>query len=200
METTIVSGCSECPVFDLCCHPSGLPFGGESNLSSLGLTYAEYARQGFQQLLVVAGLVVGAHVVGAAVSHGAVSRGDECAAIHSGGADVWRVGVVLMRLSLYEQAFGFTRDRLNAHYFLVVIAAVLVLFLIGLSHRVKQNTVLRGVVIVFAVGLLGLNLLNPDAYIACRNVERGEAGYVCGSQVPRFTLGGCGACDREVCG
>ena len=131
METTIVMGVLNALFLIFVAIQAVYLFGGESNLSSLGLTYAEYARQGFQQLLVVAGLVVGLMWLVRLFHMGPYRVATN---VLQSILVVLTFGVLAsswMRLSLYEQAFGFTRDRLNAHYFLVVIAAVLVLFLIG---------------------------------------------------------------------
>ncbi len=151
-------------------------FGGEQNLASLGLTYAEYARQGFYQLLVVAALVVGIMWLLRMFHMGryrmATNVLQTVLVVLTGGvlASSW------IRLSLYEQAFGFTRDRLSAHFFLVVIAVVLILFLVGLSHRVKENQILRGVIFALGIGLFVFNIINPDALIARQNVARGDSG------------------------
>ena len=151
-------------------------FGGESNLTSLGLTYAEYARQGFYQLLVVVALVVGlmwaVRLFQTRTYRMATNVLQMTLVVLTGGvlASSW------MRLSLYEQAFGFTRDRLSAHFFLGVLAAVLILFLIALSHRVKENQILRGVLLTLGVALFIFNVINPDALIARQNVMRGDSG------------------------
>jgi hypothetical protein len=82
-----------------------------------------------------------------------------------------------MSLVAYEDAFGFTRDRLLSHYFLVVVACVLILLGVGaINQKVRGANILQGVIIIFAVALVGLNFVNPDKFIAEHNILRGDKG------------------------
>ncbi len=93
-------------------------FGGRRHvLETAGVTYAEYAREGFWQLLAAAGLtllVVGASVIFAATPqrrHRIALRlllGALCA------LTIVVLASALNRLLLYEEAFGLTRSRLFA--------------------------------------------------------------------------------------
>jgi hypothetical protein len=152
-------------------------FGGHDHvLRTQGLTYAEYARQGFFQLVAVVVLTLA--VVAVVVSrvsladardrlHARVSLGVLCALAFVVLASAWR------RLALYEAAYGYTRLRLFVHAVLVGLA--LVLSLVVAAGVVWRATWLpRACLVVAAVTLLGLNLANPDALIAERAVHSGR--------------------------
>jgi hypothetical protein len=151
-------------------------FGGHEHvLRTAGLTYAEYARQGFWQLLAVAGLtltVVGGAAVFAAKPHRAhrlllrVLLGILCA------LTIVVLVSALRRLWLYEEAYGLTRLRLLAEAIAVWLGAFFALLLAaGLVARLRRR--LAPVTIAgTAVALLAFSLLDPDGLIAERNVER----------------------------
>jgi hypothetical protein len=75
------------------------------------------------------------------------------------------------RMSLYEAEFGFTRLRVYTHIFMLWLA-VLLGFGIANVFRLKKEVFSLGVLLV-SIGYLGsLNLMNVDAYIANRNIDR----------------------------
>ena len=152
-------------------------FGGHDYVQrSTGLTYAQYARQGFGQLLVVAGLTLA--VVGAAWrwARRDTRREERALKLALGVLCVLTLAVVasaLRRLGLYEAAFGSTRLRMAAQAGTVWVGALFVLMLV--AGTLKRETWLpRAVSAVSAVALLGFGLSNPDARIAERNVARFE--------------------------
>lgn len=151
-------------------------FGGHDHvLRTAGLSYAEYARAGFWQLLAAAALTLG--VIGAAVlfadtpqrSHRLLRRlllGVLCA------LTIVVVASALRRLLLYEDAFGLTRLRLLATGASLWIGGIFVLVIAaGVVARVRRQ-LSRIVVSGTAVALLGFSLANPDGLIAERNIER----------------------------
>ena len=90
-------------------------FGGERHvLDTAGLTYAEYARSGFGQLLAVAALTL---AVVAAARRWARDDGILLNALLAALCLLTLVVLIsaLKRLGLYEETFGFTRLRLAAH-------------------------------------------------------------------------------------
>jgi len=145
-------------------------FGGDALVArTAGLTYAEYAREGFGQLVAVAALTLG--VVGAAARRDRLVRallGALCALC------LVVLASALDRLGLYEAALGFTRLRVLAHVAILWLAAVLALVLLaGASRRVAAGLP-RAVVAVSALVVLGLGAADPDRRIAAANVERFE--------------------------
>lgn len=149
-------------------------FGGHDHvLETAGLTYAEYARQGFGQLLAVSALTLG--VVAAAarseVSHGGRPTAGE---LLLGLLCLLTLAVIvsaLRRLGLYEDAFGFTVLRVTAQAIALWIGALLVAVLVVGSLR-RRSLLPRTAAGVTAAALLALTLVNPEGLVAERNVER----------------------------
>ena len=153
-------------------------FGGDAHVvHTAGLTYAEYARQGFLQLLGVGVLALGlvAVVIGTARAEG---RGRRFALRGLLALLVVLTVVVLAsavhRLGLYEEAFGFTRLRLVAHAFMLWLAAMFALVLLALALG-RTAWLPRAATVGTGVALLVFALANPDAMIAERNLTRAES-------------------------
>lgn len=150
----------------------GALLGGHRHvLETVGLTYAEYARQGFAQLVAVTALTL----VVVAMAARRAPRGSERDRLVSRAAlgvlCVATLGVVasaLRRMNLYMDAFGLTRLRLFVVVVEVVLAVVLVLVLVA-GVRWRGGWLPRAVVQVVAVAMLGLALVNPDALIVRYN-------------------------------
>jgi Domain of unknown function (DUF4173) len=162
--------------------------GGRHVLATAGLTYAEYARSGFFQLLAVAVITLGVLLLLRAATRLA-SPGQR--AVFTIAAEVAValtlviVVVAVRRLNLYEDAFGLTMLRLYSELFSYWIGAVFLFLgaaLAGVGHG-------RGWLVGAAVAaglalLLALNVVNPEAVVAgdqlagTRQVRRTDVGYV----------------------
>jgi hypothetical protein len=162
--------------------------GGRHVIETAGLTYAEYARSGFFQLLAVAAITL---VVLLAV-HAATNFDD--------GAARWRVlslaevavaltlvivVVALRRLALYEDAFGLTMLRLYSLVFALWVAAVFVALGAYLAGAGRDKAWFPPA--AAAGGLLAvlvLNVVNPEALVVRHNVDhaarsgRFDPGYL----------------------
>jgi hypothetical protein len=172
-------------------------FGGHDHvLNTAGLTYAEYARQGFFQLIVVAVLTLG--VVAAAVRFSRVEVSDRrLMKILLGLLCLLTLVILasaLIRMNLYQETYGFTRLRLIVDVIIVWLGAVFVMLLAAGVKR-EGNWLPRAVVLLSAVTLIGFNIYNPDARIGERNVDRYfrtgkiDVGYLAGlsaDAVPRL--------------
>jgi hypothetical protein len=151
-------------------------FGGHDHvLETAGLTYAEYARQGFWQLIVAAALTL--FVVGTAARVAVVRNRAERIILRAllGSLCVLTLVVVasaVHRLHLYEDAFGLTRQRLAAETFSWVLGALFALVLLAGLARVVRRELPRLALAGAGVGLIAFSLSNPDGRIAQRNVER----------------------------
>jgi hypothetical protein len=137
-----------------------------------GLSYAEYARRGFFQLLAVAAITLAVLLALRAL----VRHRDRRFVVLSEVAVVLTLAVVagaVRRLGLYEQAYGLTLLRLWSLLFAVWIGAVFVLLGLSLAglHRRRAWFVPAAVALGLA-GLLVLNGADPEAVIVRRNVER----------------------------
>lgn len=151
-------------------------FGGNDHvLRTSGLTYAEYARQGFWQLLAAAALTL-VVVWGAVRLADAPSRADRLLLRGLLGLLCALTFVVLAsvlhRLDLYVDAFGLSRLRLGVAAFSAWVGALLGLVLLaGIADAVRRRFAPVAVAVTGA-GLLAFSLANPDGLVAERNVER----------------------------
>ncbi|GIW52316.1 MAG: hypothetical protein KatS3mg081_1671 [Gemmatimonadales bacterium] len=153
-------------------------FGGEAVLRSSGLTYAEFARRGFFELVTVAALVVpllyGAQWVLDRTVRGAVQSFRALASLL--GVLVALVMVsALGRMRLYVEAYGLTEERLYAAVFMIWIGVVLGWFVLT-ELRSQQRRFMTGAVVAGFAVLVFLNFLNPDGLVAKVNLERGLSG------------------------
>jgi uncharacterized membrane protein YfcA len=144
---------------------------------SAGLTYAEYARSGFAQLVVVAALTL-AVVAGALRWARTADRGQERTLRALLGLLCLLALVVLAsalhRLGLYEQAYGFTRTRLAVHALLLFGGALFAL-VVGALASDRRGWLAQATVLLAAFAGLAFWLGDPDRRIAAHNVERYEA-------------------------
>lgn len=150
-------------------------FGGSDHvLATTGLTYAEYARGGFWQLLAVSALTV---LVIAAAGRWAPreDRADRALIrLLLGTLALLSLVVVasaLFRMNVYQQAYGFTRLRVLVSAAELWLGLLFVLVLVA-GIRLRAAWLPRLVVASAVLALLGLAGLNPDRFIADRNIDR----------------------------
>lgn len=160
-------------------------FGGQSNISAQGFTYAQYARKGFFELLLVAMVAFGM-IWAADRTVKKSDAGHGLAFKILGGVLIAEVILVMVsafkRLYLYEEAFGFTTLRLFSHVFVVFLAVVFGLLLIKILRNQAENRFALPVFITAMVFLAGMNLLNPDGFIGRQNLDRySETGKLDGT-------------------
>lgn len=150
-------------------------FGGESNISAQGFTYAEYARRGFFELIAVA--MISFLLLLTTEKYVANKDADHSPEFKILSA-VLVIQVILImasaftRLLLYEQAYGFTTLRLYSHAFIILLAIVFCLLLYKIYKNQRENTFVFRIFISIILFLTVMNLLNPDVFIARRNIER----------------------------
>ena len=148
-------------------------FGGEATIRSIpDYTYAEYARQGFAELILVTVinlsiLLIGLHFTknGGKLDH--VVRALRCLLIL---CTVIILYSAHLRLKLYEEAYGYTYARIFAHTF---IGLLFVLFMLTLYKFWRRELPL---VKAFAIAALltytTLNYVSVDTIIARKNIDR----------------------------
>lgn len=153
-------------------------FGGHRRVVvTPGLSYAEYARSGFFQLAVAAGLTV-------VVILGTWDAGRRDDARYERWFRilvtmlVGLTGVVLAsavtRLALYEGTFGFTINRFFGYVGIISIGGVL-LWLLGTIWTGRRERVVAGFLALGLVALLATNVIDPERFVAQRNIARFEA-------------------------
>lgn len=150
-------------------------FGGEAELFSQGFTYAKYARKGFFELLVVA-LLAFALLWNTEKVFSLRKEGSTRAFKFLSSVLAIQVMLIMassfQRLLLYEHAYGFTTMRLYSHVFVVWLGVIYLLFLLKVFIDSKEEKFIFRAFISMIVFLVCMNLTNPDAFIARKNIER----------------------------
>lgn len=153
-------------------------FGGDGYVrETAGLTYAEYARSGFAQLLIVALLTLAVVAASLRWARADGDRSERLLRLLLVALCLLTIVVLasaLHRLGLYERAFGFTRTRLAVHALLLFGGALLILVVAALAVG-RRAWLPRATVALTAVAALAFWVSDPDRRIAAHNVERYEA-------------------------
>lgn len=145
-------------------------FGGLDTLEATGLTYAEYARRGFFELVVVA-LLAGAVIIGIE----RLARSRTRLLVGAGIGLALLSGVILasaaLRLRLYQEAFGWTELRLYVLATIGLLAAGMIALVVQLA---LDRTRWFGHVLIGAALIIGLvlNAAGPIRFITEQNVAR----------------------------
>ena len=153
-------------------------FGGAANISETGYTYAEYARKGFFELVAVAVLSLGLYLVLNTITR-TEKRGAKIAFSVLSILLMANVTVILasslMRLMLYEQAYGFSRLRTYTHVFIYWLAALLVVTIVlELIHK-RGHMGLALLIVLVGFGA-SVAILNVDGFIVNQNVRQAGSG------------------------
>lgn len=158
---------------------------GERELVELGinsLTYSEYVRKGFFELLVAASIACG--LLFYVLRFLGQLRGRLRIFVHLFGSVLTiETGFLLLsavkRLVLYADAHGLTRARVFGFVFLVWLGILLSIILIQFFQRMKQQWFFASVVIASLVILTLVNIINVDGLIATsyKPTVNGEIDY-----------------------
>ena len=157
-------------------------FGGHDYLQrTTGLTYAEYSHQGFGQLTVATALTL-LVIWAAARKASQTTAADRTWLRVALGALCLQTLVVVVsalhRMDLYQEAYGFTSLRLLVDVFEGWLG-LLVLAVVAAGVVLRGGWLPRFALLSGVVALLGLAVLNPDAWVAQRNLDRyADTGHV----------------------
>jgi hypothetical protein len=145
-------------------------FGGQDTLAATGLPYAQYARSGFFELVWVAvlagGLLATVHAVAARRNRVLVGAGLALA-----GLTAVVLASALLRLRIYQEAYGWTELRFYVLATIVWLAIGIVVTAVLLA-RDRMGWLLHGLAIAAVAVLVGMNLVGPSRLIAEQNVAR----------------------------
>ena len=148
-------------------------FGGEEVIRSIpDYTYAEYARRGFSELIVVtiinlSILLIGLHFT---KNDGKLDRLVLVLRCLLVLCTVIMLYSAHLRLKLYEEAYGYTYARIFAHTF---IGLLFVLFMLTLYKFWRRELPLvKAFAIAALLTYITLNYVNVDAIIARNNIDR----------------------------
>lgn len=144
--------------------------------ATTGLTYADFVHQGFGQLTLATALTV--LVVWVATRRAGSTPEDRRWLYASLGVlcalTLLVVASALRGMAVYQDAYGFTTLRLFVDVFEgwlgFVVLAIMVAGVTGRGRWLPRIALVSG-----AVALIGLAAINPDAWVAGRNLDRYEA-------------------------
>jgi Domain of unknown function (DUF4173) len=155
-------------------------------LRSAGVTYADYARSGFFELLWVAGIAAVVLILFSRITNlteRITKRAFQVLSLLAIGLTLLIVLVAFQRLRLYEEAYGFTMLRLYSHIFAVWIALIFLLMAGDFAGLFRARRWLVGAVSVSAMAvLLALNVINPEAIVVSLNIDRAQATHTIDAQ------------------
>lgn len=152
---------------------------GQRLVQEAGLTPAGYARQGFFQLCWASVLVVAwvALARWLATPGAFATRTVRRLASAVPLLAVGLVAVSLRRMALYDRAFGLTMLRLAVVVAAIWIGVVLVLVALrNLGMGPHRDWVVGASVVAAFILVVGVNLVNPEAFVVRHNVARAAAG------------------------
>jgi hypothetical protein len=144
-------------------------FGGRDTLEAVGMTYSDYARQGYFQLVFVVGLagllLLGAHEL----------MGRTRPFVWAGLALLVLTGVILasaaLRLRLYQDAYGWTELRFFVAASIAWLAAgVAITIWLVVSNRMRW--VAHGLAISAVAITLAVSAVGPQAFVIRQNIAR----------------------------
>src|SRR5438309_7606541 len=156
--------------------------GGVEALHAANMTYADYARSGFFQLLAVAAITLPLLVTLTALGNARTGRLRFFFTVLVELAVVLTMAIVVVahqRLSLYETAYGFTMLRLYSHIFAFGIAIVFALFGVITLRAEVDGRWFPGAAVVAGLALLfALNIVNPEALVVRFNASQSSASHL----------------------
>lgn len=148
-------------------------------LRSAGVTYADYARSGFFELLWVAGITAVVLILLSRITNlteRTTKRAFHVLSLVAIGLTLLIVLVAFQRLRLYEEAYGFTMLRLYSHIFAVWIGLIFLLLAADFAGLFRRRRWFVGAVSVSAMAvLMALNVINPEAIVVSLNLDRAQA-------------------------
>ena len=145
-------------------------FGGLDTLAAAGMTYSSYARRGYFELVAAAALSGGILVV---LEYQVLARTRAYLALAVGLVALTLVVLAsaVLRLQLYQDAYGWTELRLYVAVSIVAMAVTLGTMAVFLATD-RTRWLGHAMAVIGVLALVGLNVLAPAAFVAERNLER----------------------------
>lgn len=159
-------------------------FGGVDTLARTGMTYSEYARRGFFELVTVAAMVLGLILLFDWLTRFADRRARLAISLLHGLLVLLTLVILasaLIRMRLYQVEFGLTELRFYTTAFMawlavVLIWAVVTVLPLHLPYGTGRRRFAFGALVAVLALVALLDLANPDAWIARVNFDRAAAG------------------------
>ena len=154
-------------------------FGGDALVqATAGMSYADYARRGFFELVTVSALVLPVLLAGNSLLRRDTPRADAVFRVLSGTLLTLLAIIMysaIARMRLYESAYGLSEDRLYATVFMGWLAIVFVWFTVTVL-RGRERLFTAGVLASGWATLIALNVADPSGYVARFNIARAGQG------------------------
>jgi hypothetical protein len=150
-------------------------FGGSARVLSVpGMTFAEYARRGFAELVLVSLLTL---ILILGLSALTRRTGQQTIGFSALASAIVAETLVLLcsacsRMATYEAAYGATQTRIQVDVFILWLGVALLWLVLTLWSRPWAPRFAIGGLICGLGYVASLNLLNPDALVAKRNIQR----------------------------
>ncbi|WP_127573816.1 DUF4153 domain-containing protein [Georgenia faecalis] len=141
-----------------------------------GMTYSEYVHQGFGQLTVATALTLATIALTVRKAPQAPGRERTLLRVALGILCALTLVVVasaLFRMSVYQEAFGFTVLRVLVDAFELWLGLVVVLVVVA-GIRWSGRWLPRAALVSGAAFLIVIGAANPDAWVAAQNIDRFE--------------------------
>lgn len=145
-------------------------FGGRDTLEASGLTYSDYARRGFFELLAVA-FLVGGLILAAERFVRARPRTYLAAAIGLVALTIVVLASAFLRLRLYQGAYGWTELRFYVLAAIIWLAIGAVMAIVALATNRSRWLLHAILVLSFAFGL-AFNVIGPVQLVTEQNIQR----------------------------
>lgn len=148
-------------------------FGGTERILGTKLTYAEYGRSGFFELVTVA-LFLNILLLLLLWLTKKTSKAQSTFKFLASVIIILLFGVIVSaykRLSLYIDAYGLTEDRFYSMTFIFFLGILMLFFLCKLFIK-RTPSLASGYIILGMLAVFNLLLLNPDRQIAKVNIDR----------------------------
>ncbi|MBP1990412.1 DUF4153 domain-containing protein [Paenibacillus eucommiae] len=148
-------------------------FGSTNGLLPANIAYAEYARRGFAELIIaalinLALLLMGLHFVRRA-GHSLEMIRKLLLSILVSCTFIMLISAY-SRLSLYEEAYGFTQSRLLVHGFMWFLGVLLIIAFVRIWR--ERFSLSKAYLCTSIVAYVLMNYMNMDHRIASNNIER----------------------------
>ncbi len=154
-------------------------FGGSAALQAFDLTYAEYARRGFGELVTAVVLFLGLLVLADALTarpDARTERGFRLLAWATLAAVALMLASAAYRLGLYVTAFGLTTTRFQVAVFMFWLLVALALAAWTVRSPRPHRWPRVGLIPFFAF-VLTLAVLSPPAWVVRVNIWRAQQGH-----------------------
>ncbi|MBP9732512.1 MAG: DUF4173 domain-containing protein [Candidatus Magasanikbacteria bacterium] len=152
-------------------------FGSYEYVRVNSIIFSEYARQGFNQLIMVS---VSALLVFFVTYRSLVFHGMSRLLRISQAVFLVQVGVIALsafnRINLYEQAYGYTIKRLLVEWFSVTLMVMVVVMAIAVLLRQSFRNVVYTQAVVLLLAISSLPLMRIEYRVAYNNIERFTTG------------------------